>query len=164
MVADPGLCQDPLGFVNSHPLVASSHGKEQTGSNLSDISSYKRTNSTRWLHPCDGITSQRPCLLIPFPWVLGLQSKDLGSTQTCSPQSVTQAQGPVALAFMWILTWKLEMGYSQGGWQVSWLLWNTGQEAWAQGLCSAHYCRSPHQHHHSGWVVVHTASVNLESR
>ena len=37
-----------------------------------------------------------------------------------------------------------------------------GQEAWAQGLCSAHYYRSPHQHHHSVWVVVPTASVNLE--
>lgn len=53
-------------------------------------------------------------------------------------------------------------GLSQGGWQVSWLLWKMGQEAWAQGLCSAHYYRSPHQHHHSVWVVVPTASVNLE--
>lgn len=90
-------------------MVASSHGKSRQ--EVISLTCLLRTNSTRWLHPCDGITSQKPCLLIPFPWVLGLQSKDLGSTQTCSPQSVTQAQGPVALAFMWILTWKLEMGY-----------------------------------------------------
>lgn len=73
--------------------------------------------------------------------------------------------GPgIRLAFVWILPWKPEVGYSQGSWRVSWLPWKTGQEAWAQGLRSAHHCRSPQPHHHSGWVVVPTASVNLESR
>lgn len=53
-------------------------------------------------------------------------------------QSVIPAQGPVALAFMWTLSWKPETVYSQGNWQVSWLLWKTGPEAPAGGLCSAH--------------------------
>ena len=159
VVADPKSGQDPLGFVNSHPLLASSHAKsrQEVIWHL-----FLELIPPGGLHPCGGFTSQRPCLPIPFLWVLGRQSKGLRSTQTCSPQSVTQAQGPVALAFMWILTWKPEMGYTQGSWQVSWLLWKTGREAWAQPLCSAHCCRSPHQRHYSGWVVI--PSVNLESR
>ena len=159
MVADPGSGQDPLGFVNSHPLVASSHGKSRQ--EVISLTCLLRTNSTRWLHPCDGITAQKPCVLIPFPWVLGLQSKDLGHTNMQSPVCNT---GPGARCPSIHVDPHLEAGngLSQGGWQVSWLLWKMGQEAWAQGLCSAHYYRSPHQHHHSVWVVVPTASVNLE--
>ena len=94
VLADPMSGENPLGFVDSCLLVESSHG-ERREEVISVTSLLIRERIPSWgLHLHDWITSQKPCLLIPSPWVLGFQSKNLGRTQTGSPSYLPRGPLP----------------------------------------------------------------------
>ena len=72
----------PSLFADGHILAVFLHGGEQRQEGGSFVSLLVwALIPLRELHPCDLITSQRPCLLILPHWVLGSQHLNLRETQ-----------------------------------------------------------------------------------